>query len=142
MTEALPVRPRVVDVASLQIPRTYEEGIATRLRLIEESQGIQAQLEERDRADDPEWRHRAREALRHKQAELRRLKEWLRTHDTSRQTEWALLGRVYRLLSSLSEAPTILPASEAWEEIEGVLDAIERRVPGRHLGEALKKEAT
>jgi hypothetical protein len=129
MPESFPPRPRVIGVEELQEPQTYEQALAMRALLIDDVQRIERQLAARD---DPEWRPKALGALHYKQGQLRRVKEWLRNHDTRKESEWQLLGRAHALFRRVQDNDGT--TAEGFDgEIDALLDAIERVVPGRHL---------
>lgn len=142
-------RRRVVEVQSGE-PESHDEAVERRNALIKEVQDIQEQLgrtppksglidqgsgEPYDSLKTmpyPAWRRSAINALNQKQAELRRIKDWLRKNDTAKQSEWALLGRAYRMIEELRGSHDCLPESYG-TEVDSMLDAIEKTIPGKYL---------
>ncbi len=118
---------RLVGV-TFEEPKTYDEAMELRSRLISEVDEIQGTLAVRK---DLEWRNSALRSLRDKREQLRSVKDWIRRNDPRKQSEWELLSRTYALLEAL--APVAVGHAE---EIEALLDAIELVVPGKYLGKA------
>jgi len=119
---------RLVEV-TFEEPKTYDEAMELRSRLISEVDEIQGTLAVRK---DLEWRSSALRSLRDKRQHLRSVKDWIRKNDPRKQSEWELLSRTYSLLEAL--APVAVGHAE---EIEALLDAIELVVPGKYLGKGI-----
>ena len=109
---------------------TYDEAQGLRAELID----LVGRLEDKlSMSQYPDVRRAMQAELRHAQARLRKVKDWLRKNDAVKQSEWKLLARAYQELQAL------LPVAPGRAEgIEQILDAIELVVPGQYL----KKEGT
>ena len=59
---------------------------------------------------------------------MRLIKDWLRLHATRKPSEWDMLGRAYRLLSTLEEQGVSLGADGV-----NLLSDLEMHVPHVHL---------
>ena len=119
----------------------YQQKLARRSELVIEAAAITVCLREVNSelaaTWTPERERRRRELLSELQAkeeELRSIKAWLRMNSPS-ESEWVLLGRLYRFLTRLEEhVRTALP-EETEGEVDLLLDSIERVVPGKYLSE-------
>jgi hypothetical protein len=118
----------MTEAETLETPKTYDEALALRGKLIEEVDSLQDVL-----AANPYGPHRTDTLtrLRRARALLRQVKEWLRKNDVVKQSEWTLLARAHALLQALEPV-----ATGHAEDIEQLLDAIELVVPGQYLGRA------
>ena len=72
--------------------------------------------------------------LQAKEEELRAIKAWLRMNSPS-ESEWVLLGRLYRFLTHLEDHVGKDLPEETEGEVDLLLDSIERVVPGKYLSE-------
>lgn len=118
-----------VEVVEFEPPATHEEFLVRRERVIAEIEQIQDDLSVEE---TQAWRTVLIANLRKNQAELRRLKDWLRKN--VKESEWTLLARAHALLCRIAdeyrvEATPAVPL----EETEALLDAIELVVPRQYL---------
>jgi hypothetical protein len=144
-------RRRVVEVQSGD-PESHDEAVERRNALIKEVQDIQEQLgrtppksglidqgsgEAYDSISTmqyPAWRRSAITALNRKQAELRRIKDWLRKNDVAKKGEWALLGKAYRLLDAIQASGAMdVGVDGLVAQSQVLLDEIEKTIPGKYL---------
>ena len=128
-------RPRVLEIQTvLDPPKTYDEALALRARLIAETDRLQDELSVET---DMTVRYPALASLRKKRALLRQVKEWLRRNDVVKMSEWELLGRAHQFLeevASFVRDKTDDGHQNALDaEREALLDAIELVVPGQYL---------
>ena len=120
-------------------PKSVEEALQRKRQIADDVTRFQTQLKDRLPTDesgraitDKQKRNDYRQQLKHLLAsryeETRFLKDWLRLNATKKPSEWEMLGRAYRLLTTLEEKGFAIG-----EEVEVLLTDLEMHVPHVHL---------
>jgi len=120
-------------------PKSVEEALQRKRLVSDDVVRYQASLKDEcptteggrvitDRRERNEYRQQLKHLLALRYEEARFLKDWLRLNATRKPSEWNMLGRAYRILSTLEEQGITIG-----EEAAGLLSDLEMHVPHAHL---------
>jgi hypothetical protein len=120
-------------------PRSVEEALQRKRLIADDVVRVQALLKDEsptaedgriitDRRERNDFRQKLKHTLAQRYEETRFLKDWLRLHATRKPSEWDMLGRAYRILTTLEDRGVPLG-----EDGAGLLADLEMHVPHVHL---------